>query len=206
MTSSRVIPGSDVGEGVVAWEAPRVEAPPARAGMDPAAELEALRRQAREQGYAEGHRSGLEAARRETESRVHALESVLNALGRPFEELDHRVEDECVALVQAIAQQLVRRELRAEPGEIVGLVRAGLEALPVNAQQVSVRLHPDDARLVRELMKPGDEATPWRIEADPVLERGSCQVVTSTSQVDARLETRLGRVIAGLLEDPRGRE
>jgi flagellar assembly protein FliH len=34
---------------------------------------------------------------------------------------------------------------------------------------------------------------------DPVMMRGGCQVLTPTSRVDARLETRLGKVLSELL-------
>ncbi|HHQ14114.1 MAG TPA: flagellar assembly protein FliH [Chromatiales bacterium] len=206
MTSSksgRLIPGDTLASELVAWEAPEVRDPTEITREELEAELVALREKARNQGYAEGHAAGLAAASAEVDAMKAALTTTLNALARPMEQLDHCVEEEMLALIRAITQQLVRRELRLDPGEVVGVIRAGLNALPVASQDVVVRLHPEDARLVQELLNTGDDELPWRIQADPVLERGGCQITSASSQVDGRLETRLGRVIAELLEDER---
>jgi flagellar assembly protein FliH len=34
---------------------------------------------------------------------------------------------------------------------------------------------------------------------DPVMARGGCQVTTTTSRIDARLETRVGAILSELL-------
>ncbi len=209
MTSSkppRVIPGDSLGSELLTWEAPEVEGQRELSPDELAAELDALREQAREQGYREGHAAGLEVASQEVAARLDALETALNALARPLERLDHRVEEELLGLVQAISRQLVRRELRSDPGEVVGVIRSCLEALPVNCAEVVVRLHPEDARLVRELLQPEPEETSWRIQADPLIERGGCRIVTADSQVDGRLQTRLGRIIASMLDDERSED
>ncbi|RMF95835.1 MAG: flagellar assembly protein FliH [Gammaproteobacteria bacterium] len=209
MTSSkipRVIPGDSLNSELVTWEAPEVDGERELSPEELAAELEAIREQAREQGYREGHAAGLEVASQEVAARLDALETALDALARPLERLDHRVEEELLALVQAVTQQLVRREMRSDPGEVVAVIRACLEALPVNCEEVVVRLHPEDARLVRELLQPEPDEAAWRIQADPLIERGGCRVVTASSQIDGRLQTRLGRIIASMLEDERSDE
>lgn len=205
MTSSKtrgLISGEGLGEDLVTWEAPEVAARDATQ-PDPEAELEALRQQVRDQAHAEGHAAGMAAAAREIDALRDALKVTLDALARPFDDLEHEVEEQLVALVRAISRQLVRRELRSEPGEVVGLIRAALDALPVGSREVAVRLHPEDAKLVGELLGTDSSATPWVIQADPLLERGGCEVVSESSQVDGRLETRLGRVIAAMFEEQR---
>ncbi len=206
MTSSksgRLIPGDALASELVAWEAPEVRDPTEISREELEAELVTLREKARNQGYAEGHAAGLAAAETEVNTMKAALATTLNALARPMEHLDHCVEEEMLALVRAITQQLVRRELRLDPGEVVGVIRAGLNALPVASQDVVVRLHPEDARLVQGLLNSGDDGRPGKIQSDPVLERGGCQITSAASQIDGRLETRLGRVIAELLDDER---
>jgi len=205
MTSSKrqgLISGEGLSDDLVTWEAPEVAA---RDGsqQDAEAELEALRQQVRDQAYQEGHAAGMATARAEVDALRDAVKVTLDALSRPFEDLEHEVEEQLLALVQAVSRQLVRRELKSEPGEVVGLIRAALDALPTSSREVAVRLHPDDAKLVGELLRTDSATTPWTIQADPMLERGSCEVVSESSQVDGRLETRLGRVIAGLVGDQR---
>ena len=210
MTSSnkppRVIPGETLSSELVTWEAPPVADQAEVAASSLQEQIAALREQAQQRGYAEGHEAGLAAARQQVEARMDALETALSALTRPLERLDHRVEEEILALVQAISRQLVRREMRQDPGELVAVIRAGLSALPVASEDVVVRLHPEDAQLIRGMLSPTDADTPWRIQADPVIERGGCQIVSASSQIDGRLETRLGRVIADMLDDERSEE
>jgi flagellar assembly protein FliH len=128
---------------------------------------------------------------------------VLKALARPLEELDVCVEEEIVALVKAVSGQLVRRELKLDPSHIVGVIREGLTALPLSSGKPVIRLHPEDADVVQQCLATSEADRAWRIEADPVMERGGCVIVTTDSQVDCRLETRLGRVLATMFEGER---
>jgi len=205
MTSSnpRLIPGQSVPGDLVTWEAPQVQRPAEQQTQDAEAQLQALHEQARQEGFAAGRAEGLANAQADITARTSALAAVLDAFTRPMADLDRQVEEELLELVRAVSQQLVRRELRTDPGEVVGVIRACLDALPAANGEVVVKLHPEDATLVRELLQPADGDTPWRIQADPVLARGGCLVSADCSQVDGRLETRLGRVIAGLFEDQR---
>ena len=57
--------------------------------------------------------------------------------------------------------------------------------------------------VARECLPPAEAERAWSIEGDPVIQRGGCLIITSTSQVDERLETRLGRAIATMFEDER---
>ncbi len=136
-------------------------------------------------------------------ARAEALERALDALSRPFEGLDQRFHEEILELVKAVARQLVRREMRLDPTHIVGVVREGLAALPMAAADIVVRMHPDDAQVMRECLASEAGERNWRIEPDPLMERGGCVIATPDSQVDSRLETRLGRVIATMFEDER---
>lgn len=208
MTSSnpKLIPGESVSGDLVTWEAPEVESPADQQHQDPEAELEALRKRAWDEAFQAGQAAGLAAAEEHVAAQVTALTTVLDALARPMRELDRQVEDELLELVRAVARQLIRRELRTEPGEVVGVIRAGLDALPTAASNVVVTLHPEDAALVRERLQPSDDDTPWKIQADPILERGSCRITSESSHVDGRLETRLGRVVAALFDDERDTE
>jgi len=99
----------------------------------------------------------------------------------------------------AIVRQLVRREVKTDPGQIVGVVREALGILPVASRNVRVVLNPDDAALVREVYALSEGELSWKIVEDPVVARGGCRVLTETSQVDATLESRLAALIAPLL-------
>lgn len=205
MSSSdrRPPPGESVPGDLVTLEAPEVQTPPGRQPQDAEEDLQAMRQRAWEEAYQAGEAAGLAAAEEKIAAQAAALDTVLMALSRPLQDLDRQVEAELLELVRAVARQLIRRELRTAPDEVIGVIRAGLDALPAAATNVVVKLHPDDAALVRERLQPNADETPWKIQADPVLERGNCRITSSNSQVDGRLETRLGRVIANLFADAR---
>jgi len=166
------------------------------ANLPTAAELEAIQQQAYEEAYAAGLAQGRKIGQQQVNDRVEQLEALIQVLAQPLEVLDEQVEQELITLVIAIARQLVRRELKTSPGEILAVVRSALAVLPVGQRHVQLHLHPEDAALVRELMTVPEGEAAWRIAEDPMLSRGDCRVTTATSQIDARLETRLGAVIS----------
>lgn len=196
--TTRVLSGGGQEE-CSAWVPPAVASSvPATAALTPA-ELDALRKRAEAEGFEAGRRQGLDAAHRELRESVARLDTVLQALSRPFSEVESVVEQELIALAFAIARQLVRRELKMDPLQIVGVVRDGLRALPVAARDVKVHLNPDDAQLVRQHLPSTDQERAWSIVEDPMLARGGARISTSSAQVDARLETRLGALFAEIV-------
>ncbi len=104
-----------------------------------------------------------------------------------------------MALAVALARQLVRRELKTDPTQIIGIIREAIKALPVASRDVRVYLHPEDAAIVRQNLAPTGSERAWSVVEDPVMARGGCQVVSSSSRIDARLETRLTTVLTELL-------
>jgi len=157
----------------------------------------------RGEGFEFGHREGLESGRQEILGRVQQFDQILQGLSEPFVALDEQVEQEVVSLVIAMVRQLVRREIKTDPGQVVGVVREALGILPVAARRIRVLLHPDDAALVREAYTLGESDQKWQIIEDPVVQRGGCRVYTENSQVDATLESRLNALIAPLLGNER---
>lgn len=158
-----------------------------------------IRQQAYEKSYAKGYMEGLEKGQREIREQVAYLNTLLATLAMPLPDMDEQLVDEMVQLCMAVVKQMVRRELKASPGEIVAVVKEALTALPSDTVDVTLELHPDDAELIRKaLMEPGRD-TNWRMVEDPVLTRGGCRVKTSASRIDATVENRLNAVIANIM-------
>jgi flagellar assembly protein FliH len=159
---------------------------------------------------AAGRAAGLAAAQTQINAQLQTLcdttrtlENVLQALSRPLAHTDDQVHEQIAHLAIAIARGLIRRELRADPSQIIGIVRETVSLLPASARGVRVLLHPEDAALVRErLATPGPDVA-WSIAEDPVLSRGDCRVLTEYAQIDARIESRLNEALSALLGDER---
>lgn len=203
----RVISGAAT-DGVQRWEAPDVGAagkgalgtsapatPVQDMGLPTAERIQEIERQAREDGYKQGLEEGRKAGRDGLVREVRALNSVLLSLAPMVEQLDAELENGLVTLAVTVARQLVRRELRTDPGQIVAVVREALTVLPSSERRIRLHLHPEDARIVRDAMHLSKLDQPWQIIEDPTLSRGGTRVETDASRVDASLETRLNAVI-----------
>ncbi len=197
---------------VQAWSAPAIGSAAAGAPRAPRKPQDMLggERRAWQEAEAAGRAAGLEAARADIEARqrhlddtARRLESALQALSRPLAQLDDNVHSQLAMLATALARALLRRELRMEPAQIIGIVRDTVALLPASARGVRVTLHPEDAALVRERLSVAGPEQAWSIVDDPVLSRGDCRVQTDYAQIDARIETRLNEALALLLGDDR---
>ncbi len=197
------------------WELPDVSQETqnaASAGLPTAAEIDSIQKQAHteghERGYHEGYAKGLAQGETEVRQKAEAFHELIQMLDTPLEELDEQVIEQTAQLAIAIARQIIRRELHADPGQVVAVVRDALKALPVMARKIRVFLHPDDAELVRETLSlhDDDDSQTWKIIEDPLLSRGGCKINSENSSIDASVEMRLQRVITGIMGGERGRD
>jgi flagellar assembly protein FliH len=194
------------------WDLPSVsgKAIQARRPGKTVSELEDVERRAYEEAFAKGREAGVAAAKTEhaqilaqAQAQVTRLQQIVDSLARPLQDVDAQVESELVNLALTVARQLVRRELRIDPSQVIAIIRETVALLPVAARDVRVHLHPEDAAIVRERLAATTAERAWSIVEDPVLTRGGCRVTTDSALIDARLETRINTVIATILGDER---
>jgi len=171
----------------------KLQKPPTVSGL---ADLQA---EAHAEAFAQGLAEGREAGRGEVRAQVEKLAGMFYDLAKPFELLNAEVESELLTLAMALARQIVRRELKTDPTQIIGIIRDAIAALPVAAREVRVHLHPEDAAVVRQNLAPTESERAWTMIEDPVMARGGCQITTTTSRIDARLETRLAAILSELM-------
>jgi flagellar assembly protein FliH len=191
------------------WELPQIDGP-VIGGRRRMSDLNAIEREAWERGYAEGREAATAAVHKEQQettlelhSRVQNLAAILDFMSKPIEALDEEVQRQLVSLAGAIARQVVRRELKTHPDEIVAVIRETVALLPLTAREVRVHLHPEDARLVRSRLADAGGERAWSIAEDPIISRGGCRVSSENSTIDAQLEQRIGSAIATALGDSR---
>ncbi|HKJ95936.1 MAG TPA: flagellar assembly protein FliH [Gammaproteobacteria bacterium] len=226
MTVSRILETPDSGESVKAWQPPSMESgapsgpkPKPRRPSLSVEQIERLQQQAYDEAFAQGRREGYDAGYAEgmSEGRKHGegegrdlvrrLDGVMRGVADPVAELDNAAERDLAELALILARQIIRRELQAQPGEVMAVIRESVGLLPLSSREISVHLNPDDAAFVRETV--GESENRWRLVEDPALERGGCLVTTSVSRVDATLEKRIGALAVELLGDarrPEGRD
>jgi flagellar assembly protein FliH len=204
---------SDTSDAARRWDLPSVEGAamprPGAKGVN-VMHLSLVEREAWEHGYKDGHVEGVRKGEAELAKRINevnvkiaALEAILGTLARPLEQLDEQVESELTRLALTVAKHLVRRELRIDPTQIIGIIRHTVSLLPLASRNIRVHLHPDDAAVVREKLAAPQGEQQWQISEDPLMARGGCRVTTDNSSIDARFETGVAAALSGLLGDDR---
>lgn len=163
-----------------------------------AEEIEAIQRDAREEGWQCGYREGLAAAEAEVRQRIESLDVLLGSLQAPLQRADDQVVEQLTRLATLLAKQIIRRELHLDSGQIVAVVREALTLMPASGP-VTVLLHPEDASLLREALGEQGEERNWHIEEDTLISRGGCQVKSETSRIDATLERQISAMVASVL-------
>ncbi len=170
------------------------------------AEVNRIKKLAYQDGFNKGQKDGLASAQQQTEQLAQSLVSVLNALAIPLEQIDNQVESELVNLAVSIAKQIVRRELKADPGQVIAVVREALSILPSSSHDVRVYLNPEDAKIVRQIIPANAGDRRWDMIDDPAMVNGSCRVETDAAEVDASFESRIAAIAAELLGSERSDE
>jgi flagellar assembly protein FliH len=211
----RIISANEASE-YVEWQEPLVEgkiASESDASIHPptANEMHALHKDAYDEGFSMGRKEGRSQGYSEGHAKVEAestqlfqnLEALFNSLAEPVAQLDDEIETSIAELTLAIARQLVRREIKTEPGEIVAVVREAVKALPISSRTPTIYLHPEDIQLVRNALSLGEDEKSYRLEEDLLLTRGDCRVETESSYIDASIEARLSAIAVNMIGDER---
>jgi len=162
-----------------------------------------IRQQAYEKSYARGYMEGLQKGQQEITSQIQNIHSIMSALTMPLPELDNLVVDEMVQVCIVVVKQMVRRELKISPDEVIAVIQEALNALPDSVADVTLELNPADAALVRSSIMNPDSQAGWKIVEDPVMTCGGCRVLTKTSRIDATVENRLNAVVAEVFGNDR---
>ncbi|MBK7251394.1 MAG: flagellar assembly protein FliH [Gammaproteobacteria bacterium] len=208
---TRVLTGPQTGQAQT-WSVPQVQGPTVGrrrhgpAGAGPAAH-EASDAQkdfdsARDAGLAAA-RDEIAARLAELDQRIARFDAALAQLAAPLAHAEEDLGRQLAQLALVVAAQLVRRELRLDPAQVIAVIRDTVALLPAAAREVRVHLHPEDAALVRERLATPQAERAWTLIEDPVLARGGCRVSTDSSDIDARLETRLREATAHVLGEAR---
>lgn len=213
MSEPNVLSGESVSAAQV-WTAPSIEAGASISRRQRSiGDLYGQELSLYEQTRAQAHADGLAQAQAEIDARIAKLdaqnrlfESALAALSRPLTILDNQMREQLTELAIAIARQLVRRELKTDPSQVIAVVRETVALLPAAARDVRVQVHPEDAALLRERLAAPQAESAWTILEDPVMSRGGCRVTAEAAQIDARVETRLAAVMGTLLGEERAAE
>lgn len=181
------------------------------------------RAEGREQGIAEGRAEGAEegraAALKEHSARI---DNVLTSWAAALTEFERSREDillearaDVLRLALKVAEKVTKRAVACDPSVIESQLKAALSQL-LAPTRLLVSVHPDDYEAAEDILPDmvdrlasGAHTT---LRSDESITRGGCIVRTDRGEIDATIETQLGRIVERLLpssdsvsdEDERG--
>ncbi|KAB0569578.1 flagellar assembly protein FliH [Pseudomonas palleroniana] len=169
-------------------------------------ELEAIRQEAYNEGFAAGEKDGFRSTtlkvRQEAEAalsvQLASLERLMSSLFDPIAEQDSQLEKAMVRLVEHMTRQVIQRELVLDSSHIESVMREALKLLPLGVGNVRLYINPQDFEQVKALRERHEET--WRIVEDATLQPGGCRVETEHSRIDATVETRITQIMAKLFD------
>ncbi|PIR20320.1 MAG: hypothetical protein COV45_07155 [Deltaproteobacteria bacterium CG11_big_fil_rev_8_21_14_0_20_47_16] len=153
-------------------------------------EVEAVREQAKKDGFAEGREEGFAQAT-EIIAKFEVLKSEFYA----------KAEPEIISLVMEIAEKVVGRMVHEHREAIISIVQQAVESSL--GDRITVRLNPKDYKKVQSQIKTLQESLDKTrrliFKEDDGISQGGCVVETEVGMIDAQLETQL-RAIRKALE------
>ncbi|MGZ0781899.1 flagellar assembly protein FliH [Pseudomonas saponiphila] len=169
-------------------------------------ELESIRQEAYNEGFATGEKEGFHSTtlkvRQEAEvalaAKLQALEQLMVNLFEPIAEQDTQIEKTLVELVKHVTREVIQRELAMDSSQIEHVMREALKLLPLGVGNVRLYVNPQDFEQVKSLRERHEES--WRIVEDEALLPGGCRVETEHSRIDASVETRITQAMDQLFD------
>ena len=158
-----------------------------------------------QQAKEQGRQAALQEARRAAGATLdQQLASLLPALQQAVEDIRHskaiwlqQWERQTVQLATAIAERIIRREVRQRPEIAEGLIREALE-LAMGAGSVTVHLSPQDYEALRDRTKNFTQQlgplAAAELMPDAEITPGGCRVVTDFGVIDQTIEAQLSRI------------
>jgi flagellar assembly protein FliH len=161
------------------------------------AEADRVREEARAAGHAEGLAAGRAEALAEAAPSLSAAVEVLAAVRALEADLADRVEHQAAELALQVAERVVAGTIAMSPERLLDVVRGALRTI-IERERVTLLVHPEDLDLMRdgvaEVTGSLGGIEHIDVQEERRVARGGAILRTRVGEVDARIETKLGRV------------
>ena len=171
-------------------------------------ELQGIKDKAYAEAYEKGHKEGLSAGSTEIEEKQQLLTKMIDQLAYPLQQCGEKTEQELLELAFAISRQIVRRELKQDPTQLIAIIRDALTQLPVGAKNIQILLHPDDAAIIKDVLSIDTNSSDsrWQLVEEPSMEKGGCLLKTDNSNVNASVDRQIAILFSRIAGGERTRE
>ncbi|MDE3020285.1 MAG: flagellar assembly protein FliH [Pseudomonadota bacterium] len=196
MSDTKIIPKEAL-SAYERWEMAVIDDPSTKTvTLTTANEVEHIQELAYREGYSTGYAEGM----REVNEKARMLALLLNGITAARKKWSEEIEGDTLRLVMALSKQFLRRVLPAKPDLVSAVIREAIASLPWLELPPRLFLHPEDARIVRELMSEELAEGKWQIIEDALISRGGVKIETVLNTVDATLEGRWKHLLAAFDE------
>ncbi|MFK5926667.1 MAG: flagellar assembly protein FliH [Desulfuromusa sp.] len=156
-----------------------------------------------ETAYARGRQEGLDSAGNNLDTAAQALAAAAEEISRMRASLAKNSGKDMLRLVMAISEQVIRREVVADPKVVLTIIENALQS-SVRTDQYRILINPADLEKVTE-QKPLFLASisglkNLSIETDAAISPGGCRIDSDLGDVDATIETQLEAIRQALSE------
>lgn len=210
---TRFIPAEEIGQ-FAQWDFGAVDESARRAAKLAAAQEDPALRikydEGYDQGFTEGHLQGTVQAQEEAQRQMQdylaqqgretaqRLAGLAAALEERLAEAEQRIAQGVLDMACALARQVVRQELTANPNALQPVVREALGILIADGRSAVVRLNPIDMEVVQQPLREEFATLSLTWMADASVPQGGCLVESAGAVVDGSLQKRWQRAIANL--------
>lgn len=164
-----------------------------------AEEIQAIERQAQEEGY----QTGLAAGRLAAESEVNRLRAMLGGIEQACLSAEKTLADQVLDLALVVAKQFIRTEIETNRTALMPAIREAIASLPQVKEASRLMLNPEDLTALSVLLSGELPSDYWRFVPDPSLPAGSCRIQTPVSSIDLSLSDRWASLLRVLGRDQR---
>lgn len=174
-----------------------------------ASQLEALAKQAEEDGYNEGYQKGLEkgetegfqkgldagkaeayaAEKQRLAEQQETLEALIVALQAPLKNTENQLEAWVLETTVQLASALVGDAIEEVPDRYKHIIEQVIQALPINRNPFTVSVATQDAEVLQALFDASSRD--WNIKADDNIIRGGCRVDSIDGALDFTVTSRI---------------
>jgi len=181
--------------------------------------LQEIKDQAYTEGFEKGRAEGLKSGITEVEKKNNLLSNIIKELESPLKQCGENALKELLELSFAIAKQILRRELKQNPTQLIAIIRESLQLLPIASKEIRILLHPDDASIIRDALSLGGDSNltnesvdqqstekSWSLLEEPSMQPGGCIIKTSNSKIDASIDQQIAVLFSKMIDEQRNAE
>jgi len=161
---------------------------------EPEPDVEKIRKQAYEEGFASGEKKGFAEGKHKLDSALDRIQTLLSEMETIWEHLIETHERQILQLISRVAEKVVFGRVDIDRNVIKRTILHAFQMVP-EPVKVTIELNAEDAEYIETIkedfflqVKTLKNVT---VIPNPLITRGGCKVKTRFGEVDATLESRL---------------